>query len=83
MAVIDIQKYIKALPLYHKHKQGYVVEIYKYEDEKFYGRFYNYTSGKIIENTATMSEHLHYLNSDTLTIIKDNIELAKVLLDFK
>jgi len=77
--MIDLNKYINSLPRWHKHKQGHVVKITKHEDGEFYGKFWNYASGDVMENTASEKYHMHCLEIGELTEMPA-AELAKYLL---
>lgn len=77
--MIDINKYIKNLPCWHKHKGGHIVYVERYKDGYFYGSFYNYSSANIMEVTVPEREHIHCLMSGELLEVKSE-ELAKYLL---
>lgn len=77
--MIDLQKYIESLPQWHKHQQGHVVQIIKYEDGEFHGRFWNYASGGFIEQSGSERYHMSCLERGELKEMPAD-ELALYLL---
>lgn len=77
--MIKLADYIKTLPHWHKHRQGHIIKITRYEGGVFYGEFYNYASGGVIESSANEEMHMRYIESGELTEIAPE-ELTKYLL---
>lgn len=77
--MINLKEYIDSLPQWHRHKQGHIVKIEKYENGEFFGNFWNYASSSVHEATANKRYHMHCLETGELVEIPAD-ELAKYLL---
>jgi len=77
--MIDIEKYIDNLPCWHKHKQGHIIYVERYDGENFYGSFWNYASGSKMHVDVSKREHISCLQRGELLEVKAE-ELAKYLL---
>ena len=72
-------KYINDLPTWHKHRGGgHIIKITKFRDGKFYGEYWNYASGGIIEMDAKEDYHFSCIERGELQKLWKKLENLQV-----